>query len=165
MRSSGEVWRRVAYCAGDDDNCIVLLTNQEDEMAKLTDIEGIGPVLGAKFAEVGVRSVEALLKRGKDPSGRAQLSQQLSMDSGRLLRFVNAADLMRLRGVGGEYAELLEAAGVDTVWELRGRNASNLAATLRKVNEEKSLVRVVPGEGKVADWVAQAKTMERGVHY
>ena len=134
-------------------------------MSKLTTIEGIGEVLAEKIKSTGVRSVESLLKQGATPQGRKNLSKESGLDEGRVLKFVNHADLMRIKGVGGEYAELLEATGVDTVVELSRRNADNLHAGMREVNEEKSLVRQVPALAQVRDWVAQAKDLPRVITY
>lgn len=85
------------------------------------------------------------------------------MSEAQILKFVNAADLMRIKGVGGEYAELLECAGVDTVPELGQRNAANLAAKLTEINVEKKLVRALPSESQVSEWIAQAKSLPKVV--
>ncbi|MFQ5571072.1 MAG: DUF4332 domain-containing protein, partial [Rhodothermales bacterium] len=90
-------------------------------MAKLSTIEGIGPALEEKLKNAGVGSVEKLLEAGRTPQGRKQLASDSGIDGKRILRFVNHADLMRIKGIGGEYSELLEAAGVDTVLELARR--------------------------------------------
>ncbi|GIV58188.1 MAG: ferredoxin [Rhodothermaceae bacterium] len=134
-------------------------------MAKLTTIEGIGEVLAEKLKQAGVTSVENLLERGSTPQGRKELAEATGIDSSRILRFVNQADLMRLKGVGSEYAELLEAAGVDTVAELARRNAANLHAKLVEINEAKKLVRQVPSLSQVEAWIAQAKELPRAVAY
>ncbi len=134
-------------------------------MAKLTTIEGIGEVLAEKLKQAGVTSVENLLERGSTPQGRKELAEATGIDSSRILRFVNQADLMRLKGVGSEYAELLEAAGVDTVAELARRNAANLHAKLVEINEEKKLTRQVPSLSQVEAWIAQAKELPRAVAY
>ncbi len=78
---------------------------------------------------------------------------------------MNHADLFRIKGVAGQYAELLEGAGVDTVKELRGRNAENLAAKMIEVNMSKKLVRIVPSLRVVAGWIAQAKQLQGKVNY
>lgn len=128
-------------------------------MAKLTTIEGIGPAFAEKLESAGVGSVEKLLEAGSTKAGRKQLATNADIDEKRILRFVNHADLMRIKGVGGEYAELLEAAGVDTVAELARRNAENLHAKMEEVNESKKLVRSLASLSKVQDWVAQAKDL------
>lgn len=134
-------------------------------MAKLTTIEGIGDTFAAKLKEIGVGSVESLLKKGATPQGRKEISATSGLDDKRVLRFVNHADLMRIKGVGGEYAELLEAAGVDTVKELAMRNAANLHSKMKSVNAEKKLVRQVAAKSQVEGWVNQAKELPRAVHY
>jgi predicted flap endonuclease-1-like 5' DNA nuclease len=130
-------------------------------MAKLTTIEGIGEALAKKLKDKGIGSTNSLLKKGATKQGRMAISQGCGIDEGRILKFVNHADLMRIKGVGGEYAEILEAAGVDSVPELARRNASNLASAMASVNASKKLVRAVPTEKRVADWVAQAAKLDR----
>ena len=132
-------------------------------MAKLTVIEGIGPVYEEKLKAAGVGSIESLLKICCTKQGRAGIEKKTGIDHGRLLTFTNHADLMRIKGVGGEYSELLEAAGVDTVPELAQRNAANLHAKMGEVNADKKLVRQLASAGQVADWVVQAKGLGRVV--
>ena len=130
-------------------------------MTDLTVIEGIGPAYAEKLNAAGVSSCEALLEQGATKAGRAKIVEASGMSAALILKFVNHADLCRVKGVGGEYAELLEAAGVDTVPELAQRNAENLAAKMAEVNEEKSLVRALPSAKTVAGWVDQAKELPR----
>ena len=132
-------------------------------MSKLTTIEGIGPALAERLQQAGIRSVEALLAKGSAPAGRKEIAEKTALDAQRVLKFVNHADLMRVKGVGGEYSELLEAAGVDSVPELARRNATSLAAKMAEVNLARKLVRAVPSTAMVADWVAQAKSLPRVV--
>ncbi len=134
-------------------------------MAKLDTIEGIGPALSEKLESAGVGSVESLLETGGDKKGRAVLADESGISEDQLLKFVNHADLMRIKGIGGEYSELLEAAGVDTVPELAQRNAANLAAKIDEVNVEKKLVRVTPSGKQVEDWIQQAKGLPKAVHH
>ena len=134
-------------------------------MSKLETIEGIGPSLSKKLRSAGVRSTHGLLEAGATKAGRRQIAEASGIDERRILKFVNHADLMRVKGVGGEYAELLEAAGVDTVPELAGRNPGNLAARMSQVNEEKKLVRLLPAEKRVAGWVQQAKGLNRVISH
>lgn len=134
-------------------------------MADIVDIEGIGPVYAAKLRDAGVATVEALLGAGATPKGREALVAKTGISASQILRWVNHADLYRVKGIGSEWSELLEAAGVDTVVELAQRNASNLAAKMAEVNKKKKLVRVVPSEKQVADWVQQAKNLPRKVSY
>ena len=130
-------------------------------MTDLTTIEGIGPAYAEKLTNAGVTSCEQLLEQGATKSGRAKIVEDSGMSATLILKFVNHADLFRVKGVGGEYAELLEASGVDTVPELAQRNADNLAAKMAEVNEEKKLVRALPSASTVAGWVEQAKEMDR----
>lgn len=134
-------------------------------MAKLEDVEGIGPVYAAKLAKAGVRSTQALLEKGATPQGRRAMAEQSGISEELILEWVNHVDLYRIKGVGSEYSDLLEAAGVDTVVELAQRKPENLYETLLKVNEEKKLVRRTPTLDQVRDWVNQAKTLPRMVHY
>lgn len=134
-------------------------------MAKLTIIEGIGQTLAKKFQAGGVRGTRTLLTKGGSKKGRLALSEACGLDEGRILKFVNHADLMRIKGVGGEYAELLEAAGVDSVPELARRNAANLATAMASVNATKKLVRSVPTEKRISDWVGQAGKLGRAVSH
>lgn len=134
-------------------------------MANIEEIEGIGPTYAEKLGAAGVKTVASLLEKGASKSGRSQIAEASGIDGSRILRWVNMADLFRVKGIGEEYADLLEAAGVDTVPELSNRNASNLAAKLGEVNEEKKLVRALPSEKTVQDWVAQAKELDRVVTY
>ena len=135
-------------------------------MAKnISENEGFGDVYAAKLAEIGVTSVEKLLNIGATPKGRRELEQQTGISHKLILRWVNHADLFRIKGIASEYAELLEAAGVDTVPELAQRNPANLQAKMVEVNQAKELVRQVPGESLVADWITQAKGLDRIVQY
>ena len=134
-------------------------------MAKLETIEGIGPVYADQLREAGIGSVEALLEAGATPEGRQQIHQSTGIGDEFILDWVNRADLMRVRGVGEEYSDLLERAGVDTVVELAQRNAQNLHQKMVEVNEEEELVRRLPTPVMVDDWVKQAKALPRGVSY
>ena len=134
-------------------------------MAKLTTIEGIGDTLAGKLKKAGVGSCESLLKKGATRKGRKEIAEGAGIDAKRVLKFVNHADLMRIKGVGGEYAELLEASGVDTVAELARRNPDNLRTKMVEVNEKKKLVRQVASASQVEGWVGQAKELPRVVEY
>ncbi len=127
---------------------------------KIEDIEGIGPSNGKKLRAAGINSVGQLLKLCCDKKGRAATAKSTGISEGKLLKWTNHADLFRISGVASQYAELLEAAGVDTVKELRNRNAENLAAKMQEVNAKKKLVRRPPSEKVVSDWVAQAKKLK-----
>ncbi|RMF55892.1 MAG: DUF4332 domain-containing protein [Calditrichaeota bacterium] len=134
---------------------------------KISDIEGIGPVYAEKLQAAGVRSVKALLEKGATKAGRKKLAEATGIDEAMILKWVNMADLYRISGVGSEYAELLEKAGVDTVKELRNRNPENLYAKVREVNTSngRRLVRQLPGLKTVQKWVEEAKTLEPMVTY
>jgi predicted flap endonuclease-1-like 5' DNA nuclease len=138
---------------------------KEVHMAKLVDIEGIGATSAAKLKGVGVDTVEELLVKGSTPKGRETIAESSGISPKLILEWVNLADLMRIKGVGEEMSDLLEEAGVDTVAELATRNATNLHQKLVEVNEAKSLVRQLPSEATVTDWVTQAKALPRVVQY
>lgn len=132
---------------------------------KIEDIEGIGPSYGQKLRDAGIATTGALLKKCGTPKGRKALAADTGIDDGRILKWTNLADLMRIKGIGTQYSELLEAAGVDTVKELKHRNAANLAAKMQEVNAEKKLTRATPAEKLVVSWVEQAKSMEPAISY
>lgn len=134
-------------------------------MAKILDIEGIGPVYRQRLAAVGITTTNQLLKKGSTPKGRQELAQKTDISSGLILEWVNHADLFRIKGVAEEYSDLLEEAGVDTVPELAQRNPENLYAKLVEVNDLKKLVRQLPSQRQVSDWVQQAKTLPRKIQY
>ncbi|MDH3317773.1 MAG: DUF4332 domain-containing protein [Gammaproteobacteria bacterium] len=134
-------------------------------MAKIDTIEGIGPALSEKFSQAGISACETLLEKGSTKNGRKELEAATGISEAQILKFVNHADLMRIKGVGGEYAELLEHAGVDTVPELAQRNAENLAAKMVEINLEKKLVRSTPTEKQAHDWIKQAKTLPKIIQY
>ena len=134
-------------------------------MPTITDIEGIGEKFAEKLRSAGVRTTEALLKKGSTSADRKELAKQIDVSDHQVLEWVNRADLYRIEGVGSEYADLLEAAGVDTVRELAQRQAGNLFATLKTVNDEKKKVRDLPTADQVAEWVKQAKSLPRAVEY
>ena len=128
-------------------------------------IEGIGNVYAKKLKELGIKTVEDLLKAGAKKSDRKKLAKSIGVSEKKVLEWVNRADLFRIPGVGEEYSDLLEQAGVDTVVELAKRNPDNLYEELVKVNEKKKLVRRLPTKKQVAAWVQAAKKMKRVVEY
>ena len=132
---------------------------------KIETIEGIGPATAEKLGNAGVGDTDTLLEKGRTRASRKELAEKCGLSEKQVLKFVNMADLFRISGIGGEYAELLECAGVDTVKELAGRNAENLAAKMSEVNAEKKLTRQVPGPGTVEKWIGQAKDLPRAVEY
>ena len=132
---------------------------------KIIDIQGIGPVYAEKLIAVGIETVDDLLAKGADAKGRKALEEETGIRHDLILTWVNHADLFRVKGVGPQFAELLEASGVDTVKELRNRNAANLAAKMLEVNEEKHLCRRTPVEKEVAKYIELAKTLDVVVTY
>jgi len=132
---------------------------------KISDIEGIGPKYAEKLKAVGVKSVNALLEKGSTKKGRKDLADKSGIDETLILKWVNMADLYRINGVGSEYSELLEKAGVDTVNELKNRRADNLHTKMLEVNASKKLVRQAPGLKMVIKWVEEAKKLAPKVTY
>lgn len=127
---------------------------------KIEEIEGIGPAYGQKLATADIKTTEDFLKFCADEKGRKTVSEKTGISETLLLKWANMADLMRINGIGGEYAELLEASGVDTIKELRTRVADNLAQKAAQINEVKKLTRVVPSSKVIADWIEKAKSLE-----
>lgn len=134
-------------------------------MAKIIDIEGIGDVYAQKFVAAGIATTTALLKRGATPAGRKEIEKATGIGHKLVLKWVNFADLFRIKGVKTQYAELLEAAGVDTVVELSKRKPESLVEKMTAVNETKKLVRQLPTLTKAKNWVEQAKKLPRAVSY
>lgn len=127
----------------------------------IDSIEGIGAKYKQALSDIGVTSTEHLLDRGADKKGRKDLSKEADVSETLILKWTNMADLMRIKGVGEEYSELLEVAGVDTVKELRNRKPDNLHKAMSEANDkrEKKLVRQVPSVSQVEEWVAHAKEL------
>ncbi|MEM7044926.1 MAG: DUF4332 domain-containing protein [Pseudomonadota bacterium] len=125
----------------------------------IEEIEGIGPVYGKKLSAAGITNTKKLLDRCASAKGRREVAGATGLDDGQLLKWANLADLMRISGIGKQFSELLEAAGVDTVKELRNRRSDNLAAKMKEVNAAKKLTRATPSEKQVAGWVDQAKSL------
>jgi predicted flap endonuclease-1-like 5' DNA nuclease len=134
-------------------------------LAALIDIEGVGKVHAENLRNHGIETQEDLLAAAATPTGRAALAAKANLTMNQVLNWANRADLARINGIGSEYADLLEAAGVDTVPELAQRNATNLSAALAEVNEAKILVRQLPTSVDVARWVEEAKTLPRVLFY
>jgi len=131
----------------------------------IEDIEGIGAVMGETFRSAGVKYADLLLQNVLTPKQRKELAEKTGLSEARILKFANMADLYRISGVGSEYSELLEAAGVDTMPELAKRNATNLTQAMATVNQEKKLTRQVPTESEVTKWIEQAKGLPRMLEY
>lgn len=131
----------------------------------IEDIQGIGPVFKEKLKGMNINTVGKLLDEGATRAGRKNIAKAADIDDGKILEWVNMADLFRIKGVGPQFSELLEAAGVDTVKELRNRNAANLHAKMTEVQAEKGLTKVVPPLSKITDFIDQAKGLEPKVTY
>ncbi len=132
---------------------------------KIVDIEGIGPVYAEKLAAAGIANSDQLLEKGKTAKGRKELEEATGITGKLILTWVNHADLFRIKGVGPQFAELLEAAGVDTVKELATRNAANLEKKMVEVNEAQNRVKRVPTAGELQKMIDQAKELEPMVTY
>jgi predicted flap endonuclease-1-like 5' DNA nuclease len=132
---------------------------------KIDEIEGIGPAYAAKLEAAGVNTTEKLLETAGSAKGREALAESTGLSKKNILTWVNMADLMRISGVGGQFAELLVGAGVDTVKELRRRNAANLAAKMTEINEERQLTKGSVSEAKAQGWIDQAKEMDPAVSH
>lgn len=128
-------------------------------MSSIDTIEGMGPKDARKLRKAGVRTTESLLKKAGARKGRRALGLAATVPEKQILQWVNRADLMRVKGVGSEYSDLLEAAGVDTVKELRNRSAASLTKKMTDVNQAKKLVRRLPTEGMVNAWIKEAKKL------
>ncbi len=127
---------------------------------RISEIEGIGPVYTDKLGMHGITNTDDLLNRCASAKGRAEISEKTGLSTRQLLAWADMADMMRLTGIGPQFSELLKAAGVDTVKELRTRNAENLTARLAEINAEKKLARSVPALSQVSNWIEQAKNTE-----
>jgi predicted flap endonuclease-1-like 5' DNA nuclease len=129
------------------------------------DVEGIGPTYAGQLEAIGVKTTDDLLERGATPKGREELEAASGIGHAFILKWVNRVDLYRIKGIGSEYSDLLEVAGVDTVPELAQRNAANLTETLAEANAARNLVRHLPSLEMVTDWIEQAKSLPRVVTY
>jgi predicted flap endonuclease-1-like 5' DNA nuclease len=132
---------------------------------KVIDSEGVGQAYAEKLAAAGVEKAEQLLEKGAVPAGRKALAEETGISDKLILKWCNHADLFRIKGVGPQFAELLEAAGVDTVKELAQRNAENLAAKMAEVNEEKKLVHRVPVASELQKMIDEAKELPKVLTY
>lgn len=131
----------------------------------ITDIEGIGPAIAERLKALRIRTTTKLLEAAKNPKRRKAIAHQTGIDSQKLLRWVNMADMMRIKGVGEELSELLESVGVDTVRDLKRRNPKNLAQAMAAANKTRKLVRAVPSDKMIEKWIAQAKSLPTKITY
>jgi predicted flap endonuclease-1-like 5' DNA nuclease len=131
----------------------------------ITDIEGIGPAVADRLKGMRIRTTTRLLEAAKNPRGRKVLAAKTGIDSSRILKWANMADMMRIKGIGEEYSELLEAAGVDTVRELKHRNPKKLAQAMAAANARRKLVRLLPSESTIKKWIVQANSLPMKITY
>ena len=134
-------------------------------MSRIAGIEGIDEMHGEKLHGMGITTVDALLEKGASPAGRKAIADETGMSPALVLRLVNQADLFRIKGIGKEYADLLEASGVDSVPELAQRRADNLHAKMAEINAANNLVKRLPPEPEVEEWIAQAKSLPKVVSH
>ncbi|MDE6782889.1 MAG: DUF4332 domain-containing protein [Paramuribaculum sp.] len=132
---------------------------------KIIEIEGIGEVYADKLIAAGIKTTDQLLEKAASKKGREALAEETGISEKLILKWANHADLFRIKGIAGQFAELLEAAGVDTVKELRHRVAANLHAKLVEVNEAKNLCNRVPAEAEIVKMIEQAKELEPKMTY
>lgn len=125
----------------------------------IAEIEGIGDGYESKLEAKGIKTTDDYLNACADPTGRKHVANDTGISEKLILQWANQADLMRLNGVGKQFAELLEAAGVDTVKELKHRNAANLAEKVKEINDAKNLSRTTPSASQLEEWIEQAKTL------
>ena len=132
---------------------------------KIIDIQGVGAVYAEKLTAVGIETIDQLLEKGRTPKGRKELEEATGITGKLILTWVNHADLCRIKGIGPQFSELLEAAGVDTVKELKNRNAANLAKAVLEVNEKEHRTKRVPTEIELQRMIDQAKELPAVVTY
>jgi predicted flap endonuclease-1-like 5' DNA nuclease len=132
---------------------------------KIEDVQGIGPTYGKKLRTAGVNNTDELLSAGKTRKGRTELAQKTGISESLILKWVDMVDLYRIKGIGAEFSELLEASGVDTVKELKHRVPANLEEKMTEVNTQRKLTRRVPTVAVIAEWIEQAKELPAEVEY
>ncbi len=131
----------------------------------IADLQSIDPGVASALKAAGIRTTARLLEAAKDPKGRKRLAGKTGLDEKRILRWANLADRMRVKGIGEDYAHLLEAAGVDTIRELKYRNPANLAKAMADANTKRKLVRLLPSEKAVTRWIEHAKKLQLKITY
>ena len=132
---------------------------------RIDEIEGVGEKMAEALALAEIRTTEGLLRACGKSSGRRRVARETGLSESRLLKWANMADLLRVKGVGPEYAELLEAAGVDTVKELRNRNPASLAGRMAEINSAKRLVRRMPTADQVSGWIVEASQLDPAIFH
>lgn len=131
----------------------------------ITDIGGIDGDVAASLKSVGIRSTAKLLDQARTVKGRKGLAEKTGLSEKQLLCWANMADRMRIKGISKEYAELLQAAGVNTVKELRYRSPANLAKAMAEANTKRKMVRLLPSEKVVTRWIETAQKLELKIKY
>jgi len=131
----------------------------------IMDIDGIGPLMADKLKKVGIRTTAKLLEAAKSAKGRKALAAKIGVDEKTILRWANLVDRMRIKGIGEDYAKLLQVVGVDTVKELQHRNVAKLASAMREANKKNKLVRLLPSERRVQRWINEAKQLPLKITY
>jgi len=131
----------------------------------LTYMDGVGPELATKLKRVGIKTTGKFLEAAKSPKGRKELASKIGVDEKLLLKWANMADRMRIKGVGNDYAELLRVVGVDTVRELKRRNAERLFQAMRDANKKRKLVQLLPSQKAVTGWIERARTLPLKITY
>jgi len=129
-------------------------------MARIDQVAGIGHKEGTKLRKVGIKTSKSLIEMASTGRGRSELTAATGIDQRKLQAWVNHADLLRVKGVGAEYAELLVAAGVDTVRDLRRRNPTALLAKIIGLNDKDQVVARLPTESMVEGWIEAARNVE-----
>jgi predicted flap endonuclease-1-like 5' DNA nuclease len=131
----------------------------------ITEIQGIGTDIAAILRSDGIRTTIGLLRLAKTPKQRLKIAQKTGADEKHVLDWVTAADRMRIKGVGWDYAELLRVAGVRTANELRFRNPQRLALAMKDANEKRNLVQILPSVNMVMRWIEAAKGLQPIIRY
>ena len=131
----------------------------------INKLKGISPELEAKLKERGIKTADDLFNAGLTPLGREELAAFAGASSADILELVNRADLARIKGIAGVYADLLEEAGVDTIKELKGRVPENLHAKLLEINAHKNLTPKPPALKTVKTWVTLARRRRKFLQY
>ena len=134
-------------------------------MTDIEKVEGIGPVHAKDLTKAGIHTTEDLLREGTTPTGRKEIEEVSGIPHKLILKWVNMVDLFRIKGVSEEYSELLEEAGVDTIPELSQRNPEHLYNMVVEINDKKNLVRLLPSENEIKDWIEQSKTLAKVIKY
>jgi predicted flap endonuclease-1-like 5' DNA nuclease len=133
---------------------------------RIEEVEGIGEGIGGTLRAAGIATTEDLLAAAGSASGREKLAADTGISEGQLLKWVNRVDLMRIPGVGSEFSDLLEAAGVDSPRELARRNAANLAQTFQEIDAARpNWIRRIPSQETVEQWIAAANDLEGAVSH